>query len=356
VKVAILGAGAVGLGTAALLSSKNLDVCLWAPTPNGIQPQLDNKPIIATGALQGEFRASATIDISTAVRDADIIIVAIPGNGHKTVIDLIVPHVQRDQHIAISSHMSLSALYLSQQLSHRELDCSLSAWATTATTGRRTGPGQVHVTAVRKRIIASTLSPESGKYAINLSEIFGDVFRPASDLMAVTLTNVNAATHLALSLCNLTRMEYGEKWSNYRGISGAVGRLIEVLDKERIALASSFGLSVRTVQQHLHDSFGLPLGPVADMAAEQENRRNGSPLGPATLEHRYVTEDVPFGIAPLVKFGKVAGIEMPLHEAGLTLINALYGRDFYAENNVLPHLHIDNVNSEELLALCRQGY
>jgi opine dehydrogenase len=69
-----------------------------------------------------------------------------------------------------------------------------------------------------------------------------------------------------------------------------------------------------------------------------------------------VTEDVPFGIVPLVKFGRIARVAMPLHEAGLALMDALYGRSFVAENDILPRLHIDNLSPEELLALCRKGY
>jgi len=357
VKVAILGAGGVGLGMAALMSSKNIDVRLWAPSPTGVQTLLDGKPIVSTGVLQGEFRASVSLEMAKAVEDADAVILAVPGNGHKAVIDLLVPHVRADQLIAISSHMSLSALYLSRQLSRRGAGCPISAWSTTAIAGRRTNPGEVHIASVRKHVVASTVRPEDNENAARvLTGMFGDVFEPASDVMAATLTNVNPATHLAVALCNLTRMEYGEEWGSYRGISSAVGRLIESLDGERLNLASRFGLSVLTTQEHLHESFGLPLGSVAEMAAEQDIRRNGAPPGPATLEHRYVTEDVPFGIVPLVKFGRIAGAAMPLHEAGLTLIGALYGRSFVAENDILPHLDIDNLSREELLALCRKGY
>lgn len=356
-KVAILGAGGVGLGMAALMSSKNIDVRLWAPSPTGVQTLLDGKPIVSTGVLEGEFRASVHLDMDKAIEDADAVIVAVPGNGHKTVIDLLAPHVRADQLIAISSHMSLSALYLSRQLSHRGAGSPISAWATTAIAGRRTNPGEVHIASMRKHVIASTVRAEDNEGAARmLTRMFGDVFEPASDVMAATLTNVNPATHLAVALCNLTRMEYGEEWGSYRGISSAVGRLIESLDGERLNLASRFGLSVLTTQEHLHESFELPLGSVAEMAAEQDIRRNGAPLGPATLEHRYVTEDVPFGIVPLVKFGRIAGVAMPLHEAGLALIDALYGRSFVAENDILPHLDIDHLSRDELLALCRKGY
>lgn len=342
---------------AALIASKNMDVCVWGPTSNGIEPLLEGKGISSEGVLAGEFRVSASLDIAAAVKDAGVIIVAVPGNGHKSVMDLLAPHIRQDQVVAISSHMSLSALYLSRLLSVRGLACPISAWATTATTGKRTGAGRVHLTTVRQHIVASTVRRDDWACATErLTTIFGDVFVQAADLMAVTLTNVNPEVHLAVALCNLTRMEYGEKWGTYRGISGAVGRLIEALDRERLSLAARFGLEVHTLQEHLHESFGLPIGSVAEMAAEQHVRRRGASPGPATLEHRYVTEDVPFGIVPIVEFGGIAGVDMSLHEAGLGLIDALYGRSFTDENDILPRLGIDGLSGERLLALCRTGY
>ena len=356
-KAAILGAGGVGLGMAAVVSSKGMDVCLWGPSSSGIEALLDGKPLVSKGVVEGALQVSATLDIATAVRGANVIIIAVPGNGHRALMDLLAPHVRGDQVIAISSHMSLSALYLDRLLSARRMACPISAWATTATTSTRPGTGTVHVTTVRQHIVASTLRPEDWAEAMDrLTAIFGDVFVQAQDLMAVTLTNVNPEVHLAVALCNLTRMEYGEKWGSYHGISGAVGRLIEALDKERLGLAARFGLAVHTVQEHLHESFGLPIGSVAEMAAEQHVRRKGASPGPAKLEHRYVTEDVPFGIVPIVKFGRIAGVDMSLHEAGLALIDALYGRSFTAENDILPRLDIDSLSGEELLTLCRTGY
>ena len=33
-----------------------------------------------------------------------------------------------------------------------------------------------------------------------------------------------------------------------------------------------------------------------------------------------------------------AGVPVPLHESGVRLMSALYGRDFTAENDILPRL------------------
>jgi opine dehydrogenase len=154
-------------------------------------------------------------------------------------------------------------------------------------------------------------------------------------VLAVALSNVNAQNHLAIALCNLTRMELGEAWGQNRHLTPAVAQLIEALDAERLAIAKAFNLTVRTVHEHFHLSYGVPMGPLAEMA-QALPQPGGN--GPATLDTRYVTEDVPFGLVPTIRLAEIAGVPTPLHEAGLRLISALYGRDFEAENDILPQL------------------
>jgi hypothetical protein len=60
----------------------------------------------------------------------------------------------------------------------------------------------------------------------------------------------------------------------------------------------------------------------------------GAPL----VASGYVTEDVPFGLVPTIRLAGLAGVLVPLHESGVQLMSALYGRDFAAENDILPRL------------------
>ena len=167
--------------------------------------------------------------------------------------------------------------------------------------------------------------------------LFGDRFAVQPGLLAVMLSNINGQSHLAVALCNLTRMELGEVWGQNRCLTPAVARLMEALDAERLAIAEAFGLTVRTIHDHFHLSYGVPMGPLADMAGVLAQRPGGT-NGPATLNSRYVTEDVPFGLAPMIRLAEIAGVPAPLHEAGLRLMSALYGRDFVSENDILPQL------------------
>lgn len=87
--------------------------------------------------------------------------------------------------------------------------------------------------------------------------------------------------------------------------------LIEALDAERLAIARAFGLAVRTIHEHFHLSFDVPMGPPAEMTQALAQRPTDV-KGPTTLDSRYVTEDVPFGLVPTIRLAALAGVPVPL--------------------------------------------
>jgi opine dehydrogenase len=160
---------------------------------------------------------------------------------------------------------------------------------------------------------------------------------------------------MGIALGNMTRMERGESWSQGQNVTPNVGRLLEALDEERIAIATALGLEVRTIFQHFHLSFHVPISSISQMNQEMHEAGNGG-TGPATADSRYVTEDVPFGLVVTAKIGQLAGRPAGLHESGVRIFSAMYGRDFNAENNLLAALDLDAMSLEQLDGLCRDGF
>jgi opine dehydrogenase len=160
---------------------------------------------------------------------------------------------------------------------------------------------------------------------------------------------------MGVSLLNLTRMEKGEAWGQNENLTEAVGRLLEALDAERLAIAGALGVAVRTIREHYHLSFDVPMGSVGEMARAMHARGDAT-LGPTSLDTRYVTEDVPFGLVPTEQLGRLVGAPAILHESGINLLSATYGRDFRRENDLLPPIGFDRMGLDELRTLCREGW
>ncbi len=337
-RVAILGAGSIGFATAALLARDGHQPVLWSPSGRRTEALAAGAALEARGVVEGAFHPAVAHSCADALAGADVAYVAVPGYAHRAVIDAMAPHLRPDQPVVFSSHMSFSLLYLLQRRAEHGPAPQVIAWGTTVVTGRQTGPAAVTVSNIRAKVDMAVLPSAAVAEAKDLcTTLFGDRFVSRDGLAAIALSNLNPQNHLAIALCNITRMEKGEHWQQYANITGAVGRLLEALDRERLAVAAAYGVGVKTLLEHFRLSFGAEGDTMAAQAASLA-ARGADVTAPATLDSRYVTEDVPFGLWPTVCLARAAGVPVPLHIAGVDMMSALYGRDFAGENDILPAL------------------
>jgi opine dehydrogenase len=355
-RVGIVGAGAIACAAAALLLKAGHEVLIWSPSGKRITGLGAVMPLRVSGAVNGDFSVRVAESCAAVFADAAAVVFALPASGHKQVFDEAAPHVRAGQTLIISSHLSFGGLYLSKLLSRHGTRVTIVALATTVCTAKQKTSTSLNIGAIRREVGMGTIPAGDGNQAHTLcTELFGNRFVQQEGLLATSLSNVNPLSHLAIALLNLTRMENGEDWSQAGNVTTSVGRLIESLDSERIAIAEAFGLRIRTVREHISLSYNLPQGTVAEMNAARHRQGLGV-AGPKTLESRYVLEDVPFGLVPTVLLGRLAERRPLLHEAGLHLLSATYGRDFQKENNLLSEIGLEDMSAEQLVCLCQAGY
>lgn len=356
-RISILGAGAIAFGTAAYLARAGHDPMLWSPSGRRTRELAAGAKLVARQAVEGEFAPRVAATCAEAVSQADAVMLALPGYGHKAVLDAAAPHLREGQPVIISSHLSFGALYLSRLLAARGVHAPIIAWGTTLTTGSQPSLTEAVVSTIRQKVDMATVPHSYADEGLALcTTLFGDHFVARDGLMAIALSNLNPQNHLGIAMLNLTRMERGEAWNQSQNVTPTVGRLIEALDAERLAIARAFALPVKTVREHFSLSFHVPEDSVSAMNQDMFGRGH-SGLGPKTVESRYVLEDVPFGLVPTARLGRLAGCPATLHEAGIALFSAAYGRDFPGENNLLPGLNLpEEISIGALAELARDGY
>src|SRR5690606_29229266 len=72
---------------------------------------------------------------------------------------------------------------------------------------------------------------------------------------------------------------------------------------------------------------------------------------PDSLSHRYVAEDVPYGLVLIESFARHAGIPAPRITAMIELFGALLDRDFRAEGRTLQSLGFGDMTVAEAVAV-----
>ena len=354
-KVGIAGAGSVAMGTAALLHDNGHDPMLWSPSGKSTAALSDGGKLTANGAIDAAFRPRLAGGAEELARDNDVLILALPAYGHKAVMDSMAPHVRNAQPVIISSHTSLGAIYLVQLLARRGVTAPVTAWGTTAVTARRQSGSEVRINTVRRLIDLCTVPDRRAQEGLALCRrLFGDRFQPRDGLLAISLSNLNPQNHMGIALGNMTRMEHGETWSQGGNVTPNVGRLLEALDRERLAIACALELDVRTVFEHFHLSYHVPVASVSEMNQQMHARGTGG-TGPATANSRYVVEDVPYGLVVTAALGELVGRPARLHDAGTRIFSAMYGRDFAAENELLNALDLQRHDMRDLQRAARTG-
>ena len=180
----------------------------------------------------------------------------------------------------------------------------------------------------------------------------------APNVLATGLTNMNATLHVVNMVGNIGRLEAGGNTYRFyaEGYTPSLIRLLEALDAERLALAAAFGVRVPGIHAWLCDTYGLG----GDTLRETFHRLTYEPTGPyqwtptpASLQHKYVVEDVPCGLVPMSSLGRAAGVATPVIDGLIALTSAMLGRDFRGEGRTLEALGLTGRSVAEIRTLAQ---
>ncbi|MBS7697334.1 MULTISPECIES: NAD/NADP-dependent octopine/nopaline dehydrogenase family protein [unclassified Chelatococcus] len=353
-KVAVLGAGAMGLTAAAVLASRGHEPILWSPSGASTHGLTT---VTATGALTGEWAIAVASDPSEAVAGADAVLLVVDAAGHRPVMDQVAPVLRQGVPFIISAAHSLSALYLARLLEARGVVVPIVSWNTSPGTAHREAIGHVDIRTVRARIEAAVMPTEAAPEALALCRaLLPAQFEERTDALAIALlSNCNPVFHVPVCLLNASRIEHRETWAPYHQTTPAVGRLMEALDGERLAIASAFGIEIHSVNEHFHRSFRVPLGSMAEMNATLHANGRG-PRGPMSMAHRYLSQDIPYGIVFASRIAHLAGVASPVHDAVIAIADVMLGKDCSQDNNLLPVLGLEKLTPQGLLQLATDGF
>ena len=360
-RVAVVGAGPIGRATAAYLAHHGHEIGIWSPSGRSLadlsQDYGGGRRFALTyeGALSGRV-SIARIDSPGGLREYPVVLIAVPGHAYPPVLPRVVDALSAAQLVIVSGALSLVPLWIRERVAAGGVDPPVVVgWGTTLGTARRSPTADVKLNTIRARFDMAAVPASGGIAALNTCrELFGERFNLADNVLAVALANVNPIAHAAETLPNLTRIDRREDWPLFHYLTESGARMCAALDTERLRVAAAFGAKVRSIEEHYRLSYHVEGTGIAAIAEAIHTKYQG-PLGPKTLEHRYVLEDVPFGLVVIEALARCAGVDVPNVSGSITLLSSACGRDFRRDNPLLADLAIDHSTPAELLARCREG-
>ena len=322
-KFTVIGGGNTGQAVSAYITSRGGECVI--NTRDAQKADIINRcGITAEGGLNGNYGVIATTDMKMAVTDADIILIMTTANAHREVACKLRPFLKEKQKIIIFNS-NWGAFEFKQVLGEDiELkDLTVAETGAQLFLAKSKGLGYVNM-GLKTKVSVSATNPDKTQPLLDEIREFFPQFEKASSIIETTMSTTNPVIHVPISLLNAARIENAQPFLFYGegACRAAIGLVINV-DKERIAVAKALGCEIDDVLTGINSFWEIKHDNLFD--ALTKNDSYSKVKGPTTLNHRYLTEDIPFGIAPITKIGKLFGIETPYTDALLNTIGCLYG-------------------------------
>ena len=357
-RVAVLGAGNGGVASAFDFAQHGHEVALYA-TPDfetNVIEVAEVGGITAHGDLEGyaQIRYAGT-DAQEAMDGAELIVLVGPAYSTEPHAAVAAPFLTEGMAVLICPGSCAGAIAF-KHAAGLELDDDRVIVGETSTLPyavRVTAPGVVNVFLKLKTDVYLAGLPRSG--TDRLYDLVSDVWpavEKADSVFQTTLQNGNPVIHPAVTLLNAALLERtgGDFLFYEEGVTESVGRLIEAVDRERLAIAAALGLNVLS-----EPAIGMRQGYMLE-----DNYSTSYSTAPgfkgitaqSQLDHRYLTEDVGYSLVFLADLAARLGVPTPVIDAEITLASTLLARDFRAESvRTLRTLGLDAMSPEELAAL-----
>jgi opine dehydrogenase len=347
--IAVLGAGNVGHAMAGHLASQGHRVHLYS------RWEAELEPIRRLGGIQLEGEVTAqgrpavlTTAIDHAIDGAVLIMVTAPAFAHRFLSTELSKCVATGQIVVFQPAVFGSSLEFMTILAESGRPRILTAETETSLyTCRLKEPGRVFIGAIKRSVDAAALPASATSQVLALlNRYFDGHYTAASNVLATGLANSNPVYHCPPSLLNFSAIDKGEDQPFHELVTPSVARVIDAVDAERLELGRTLGVELRSFRDFLNKAYGVRDGDLVELIHKAYGRQAfRAPNSPA---HRYLTEDIPFGLVPWASTASQVAVRMPVIDALIDIANTLYGRDLRREGRSVDSLGLKGLSADQI--------
>jgi opine dehydrogenase len=328
--IAVIGAGNGALAVAGAAALAGHRVTLWDRYLDDHPELIASSSITLTGRIEGIGHIQRPIDdLAATIEDAELIEVVVPGFALAWVTSTLLPLVRPGQKVLLhpgGSGGTLEVAHLWRD-AESERGVVLGVTDTLAYAARASGPTQVHIHAEKRYLMVSAIDPRATEGLLSVVADVHPQAHAAASTMEVALANLNPVIHPPIALLNAGRIDAGHTFSLYgEGVGMSVGSLIDALDRERMTLAAGLDVAAISLHDWVERAYGVRAGSTTALFAELDVQVYGGLLAPTSMDSRYLTEDIPLGLAVIVELAAEAGIDVPVTESVVRLARVVLNR------------------------------
>lgn len=311
--------------------------------------------------LSGVVKGFGKIDLATdrideALDGADIVAVVTPANAHRAVAKHCAPHLRDDQIVFIHPGATGGALEFKKTLDHNRCKARVVVAESNSLiyACRSPQPGRASIFGIKKELMVAALPAKENPKIIDMLQTGFPQIHAGRNVLETGLANPNAMMHPAPTLFNTSMIESGKDWLYYwDGITPSIGSFVECMDQERLAVARAVGLDLPSIREWYRLAYGATGRSLTEVVRDNPAYENVK--GQKTLLTRYLLEDIPMGLVPMVSLGKMIGVDVTRMETVIKMAQFLTGRDLYATGRTAEALGLSGMSAERIVAFVETG-
>ncbi|KAH8157004.1 hypothetical protein CIB48_g11243 [Xylaria polymorpha] len=357
--VSIVGIGNCGCAFAADLENHGIKVLLYAHPNHSTNANAirSNGYLDSIGEVEGRFYPVISTSMSAALQFSEIIIIAVPSYAQSDILTELEKH-DTSNHIIIAASGNFFTLVACKRIRARYLlETSASPFGSRLLDGKRSEQGLssdskycVHVLGFKSVMpIASLPTDMSEDLRSDIGGIFPKPLQWCSNVIEAAFYNFNGVLHPITAVMNAGWVEHtkGDFYFYRQGMTPSVTKIMEQIDRERVAIASHYGQATLCLTQ-MNAYYGLNYSSLNEFA-EKSTLHSTMKVCPTSMQHRYLLEDLPYVLVPWYDLGIKAGLESPFIRSLILWSSIINGTDYLRTGRNLTALGLENWSLDEIV-------
>lgn len=345
-KITVIGAGNSGLAMSAHLSYCGNKVCLWNRSERTIAKLMGSRTINVEGIVNDSVKIyNVTTNMSDALRDTELILITTPASSYHDLAMLFAAKMTKRIPIILNPGRTFGALnfYEIYRGSGGILELIIAETQTIIYTCRKNAEDNVSIYSLKNAVkLASLKKSEEQIIFDTIPKCIKTHYILGKSFLETSLGNVGLVLHCIPFMLNTgwTECRTAEYKYYYDGITPTIGKFIQHIDDERVAIGTALGIKLETTMEWMKREYATRGTTLYDCI--KNNKAYKEIDAPKSINHRYIFEDVPYGLVPFERLGKELGIDTHYITVAIDLANALVEEDFRA---YMPNINLGIVKT-----------
>lgn len=347
--VGIVGNGNSARALAAYLSSQGHKVNILARNPEKLSFLGPDKIIKAQGKVEGDFPiVHAGCSAAEFAERSEVIFIATVSTAYAEIAKRLAPSLNERQSIILFSSKLAGTLLFEQAL--KAAACSMPrVMETDALFACRINDvaNAIWIRGFKNWTLFSSATKTKTTEDAELMKRFFPGLSPAVNIVQRGLTDFGAVAHAPIALSNMNLISRKTPFRfYYEGMTEETIRFLESVEAEFRQIAEAYGSELIAMKDLLNRYYTCDNTSLYSAMTTVPNYKFS--LGPDSLQHRFLHEDICATLVPARQLAELAGIRTPVIDGIISIASVITQRDLGGEGRSLESLGLNRMSYKQV--------